>query len=50
MVKKRKAEIIAAKHQKDRKGISFSSQEDEDDSDRSDTDIDQKNDLNPAFL
>lgn len=50
MAEKQKTEIVAAKHKKDRGEISLSSQKDEDDCNRSDIDMDKKNDLNPAFL
>lgn len=50
MVEKQKAEIVAAKRQRDGGQISLSSQKDENDSNRYDTNLDQEDNLNPAFL
>lgn len=50
MVKKQKTEIVALKRRRDRGEINLSSQKDEDDSNRSDMDPDQEDELNPTFL
>lgn len=50
MIEKRKAEAVAAKQQRDRGGISLSSENDEDYSDTDDTDPNQGDDLNPVLF
>lgn len=50
MVKRQKTEIIAAKRQKDRGRISLFCQKNKNDSNKSNIDLNQKDNLNPAFL
>lgn len=50
VVEKQKTKIVAAKYQRDRREISLFSQKNKDDSDKSNINLNQKDDFNLAFL